>query len=117
MTATELRDLLRAYRYGYSDEATLQCCIAGVLDAHSVEFEREHRLDARNRLDFLVGSVGIEVKIGGSRNDLIRQLHRYAQFDAIGELLVVSSRMRLTSLPEALNGKPIVSLALLGGFA
>lgn len=117
MHAAELRNLLGAYRYSQSTEDALQRGIAGVLEAHGVPVEREHRLDAHSRIDFLVGIVGIEVKIGGSRNELIRQLHRYAQFDSIGELLVVSSRMRLTSLPESLNGKPIVSLALLGGFA
>ena len=88
---------------------------AANLKKHGVSFEREYRLDARNRLDFFCDGVAIEVKIGGSRNNLIRQLHRYAQFDEVRELLVVTSRLCLASLPSELNGKPIVTLPMLGG--
>jgi hypothetical protein len=74
-------------------------------------------IGARDRIDFLVGSVGIEVKINGSVDNLIRQLSRYATADVISELLVVSSRCKLTGgMPPSLSEKPITTLSLAEDF-
>jgi hypothetical protein len=117
MDAAALVTLLRRHRFLFASESELQAGIADVLRAAGIPFGREVKIGERDRIDFLVGSVGVEVKINGSPENLIRQLHRYAQSPAISELLVVSSRCKLTGgLPETLSEKPIVALSLAEDF-
>jgi hypothetical protein len=65
------------------------------------------------RIDFMVGSVGIEVKVGFSWADVVTQLHRYAQSQMITDLILVTTRM-LHTMPGRMNGKPVtvVNLAI-----
>ena len=115
MNARELKGLLAAYRIDCTDELTLQDGIARILTEHAVPFEREARLGARDRVDFLVGDVAIECKIGGSVTELIRQLTRYAWHESVSELLVVTSRLRHNKTPALLNEKRVVVLAMAVG--
>jgi hypothetical protein len=113
-----LLDRLRAVldrRYRFTDEKELQEGIARVLTLERLAFERELVLGSKDRVDFMVGAIGVEVKIGGGLAAVTRQLHRYAQHDRVEELLLVSSRMQLANLPPTLNGKPVRVLALLTG--
>ena len=84
---------------------------------------REHRLDEHNRIDFFVRSlvfgetkpfinVGIEVKIGSALAAVTRQLARYAEFDEIDELLLVTTKAVHHRIPAELNGKPVVLCSL-----
>ena len=70
--------------------------------------EREAHLGPGDIIDFLVGSVGIEVKIDGSLSSITRQLHRYAQYERIGSLILMTTRMKHLRLPDEMNGKPLV---------
>jgi len=117
MTAKEIRKLLAGYRFTFTTEVELQDGIASALCDNHVECEREARLDAHDRIDFLIGTVGVEVKVGGATTALIRQLHRYAKHHGITELLVVTSRPRLRNIPAWLNDKRIEILALTPGIA
>ncbi len=69
---------------------------AAVLTDQLVSFDREARLDARSRIDFLVpdapGRVGIEVKVAGTPDNVRRQLTRYAPH--VDALLLVTTRVR-----------------------
>ena len=99
-----------------SDEVALQDLIESVIDATGVPYEREVRLSAADRIDFLVApGVGMEVKVAGSLPALLRQLQRYAQHDRVGGLLVVTNRSRLLDLPATLSGKPVAVASLLAG--
>lgn len=103
------------------NERQLQDAIEGVLRAQSgLAFVREFQLDTRSRLDFVVGTldsfVAIEVKILGALNSLVRQLHRYALDPRICGLLVVTTRIRLTAVPQTLAGKPVVTCLLRAAF-
>lgn len=101
----------------YESEERCQAAIAAALQAAGVAFEREVRLSDRDRIDFMVGSVGVEVKLDGSLSALTRQLHRYAQSDRVESLLVVTTRARLARVPQSLNGKRVVVALRLGAFA
>ncbi len=114
MNAVELKHYLAAFRYDLTSEDSIQVGIAGVLRAGGVAFERETRLSSRDRLDFLVGDVAIEVKLKGTVNDLLRQLSRYTEHESVGELLVVTGRVQLSGLPEQIVGKPLECIPLLG---
>jgi hypothetical protein len=54
------------------------------------------------RIDFLVGAVGIECKIAGSTNEVLRQLIGYAGDDKVSELLLVTSQAKHRTLDSQL---------------
>lgn len=90
------------------DESELASAVARLLTEAGIPFEQEYRLSSRDRIDFMVGSVGVELKVEGSPADIIRQLHRYAEHDAIEELVLVTTRRKHAFLiPRELRGKKI----------
>jgi hypothetical protein len=93
-------------------EAELSAAVASLLSRAGIEFEAEVRIDARSRLDFLVGRVAIELKIRGGLSALIRQLDRYAQSDRIDAIAVVTTSRRLGGVPSELRGKPITVICM-----
>lgn len=107
---------IRRHRFAYSNEAVLQEGLAQALEQAGLEVLREVRLDARSRVDLLVGGVAVEVKVAGSTAALLRQIRRYAAHDRVEGVLVVSGRVRHLRLPTAVCGKPVrvVTLAAAG---
>jgi hypothetical protein len=107
MTCDQIADLLRIQRFNFGSELELQDGIESVLRRAGLDYVREFKIGLGSRVDFLVGDVGIEVKIGGSLQAATRQLHRYAGSDKIGSLILVSSRLFHNLFPESLRGKPL----------
>ena len=103
-------------RYTYNSEVELQDGIETVLRAAGLNYRREVRLSAKDRPDFMVGSIAVEVKINGPALDALRQIHRYSQSDYVGGIVLVTSRASLIAkMPGVLNGKPVVVASLLEG--
>ena len=75
-------------------------------------YDREHRLTARDRLDFLVGGVAVEVKIAESLAGLTRQCFRYAEHVDVHAILVITTLNRLRRLPPSMCEKPVLVLCL-----
>lgn len=108
-----VRSLLSAYRFNVNSEADLQVAIASILEQASYSFQREFRLSAADRLDFLVdGELVIETKIGGSGQAVLRQLSRYALNDQVKAILLVTNRANHFA-PDSFNGKPCAVHSLL----
>lgn len=109
---------LRPQRFRYANEYDLQAGIAQVLGAEGHAFEREVTLGTlASRIDFVVRSstiTGIEVKVGGSFADLVRQLQRYAITKQVDALLVVSTKATHGQLPETIGDVP-VEVLIIGG--
>ncbi|SHE67275.1 hypothetical protein SAMN02745157_0682 [Kaistia soli DSM 19436] len=108
-----LRGLIETARLDLSTEKATQADIEALFTARLQpgSIIREARLSAADIPDFLVGDVVVEVKIGGSAAEILRQLDRYAQHDRVGSLLLVTNvPMRL---PQAIRGKP-AAVARLG---
>lgn len=117
MTSTAaLVAVLRSHRFNEATEDQLQLGVAAALSSCGVAFEREVRLTAADRIDFMVGSVGVECKIDGSLPALIRQLFRYAQSERVSELVLLTTRVRLSRVPDAMNGKPVSVVSTMGAF-
>ncbi len=114
MLAADLRDLLGVWVYDLTSEESIQRGIAQVLERQGVDFEREVHLSAGDRPDFMVGSVAVEVKRHGSLGPVLRQLSRYSRHERVRELLLVTSRLQSTDVPDELGGKPLEQLVLLG---
>lgn len=108
--------LSRGYRW--TNERELQEGLRHSLDQGAPgEVEREVRLTPHDRIDFLVGDVGVEVKVDGSLASVTRQLHRYAQVEELAGVLLVTTQACHLAVPRELNGKPIVVARLIGGIS
>ena len=104
-TPVEIVAVLRRTRLRVGDEAALQLSIEEALTAAGASFEREHRLNAADRIDFMIGSVGLEAKTRCNKRVIYRQLERYAAHDAISALILVTGTAM--GLPPAIGGKPV----------
>jgi len=93
-------------RYRYRDEATLHEALSAVLDEAKVTHEHEVRITG-GRIDFVVGRVGIEVKVKGSVEVLRRQLEGYSADRDINELLVVTTRPAHRAVPDRVGDKRV----------
>lgn len=87
----------------------MQLSIEEALDAAGFPNKREHRLSVADRIDFMIGSVGLEAKTRCNKRAIYRQLERYAQHDEIEALILVTGTAM--GLPAAINGKPIYLVA------
>lgn len=92
-------------------EAELQAWIERLLVSHQISHQREASLPGVGRPDFLVGRFAVEVKVGGSRMELIRQVQRYATSPAVDGVLVVTTRLS-HRLPATLAGKRVTVVYL-----
>lgn len=93
-------------------EKTTQSDIERAFTRKGMPFVREYRLSSRDIPDFLAfDQVAIEVKIGGAKRSIYRQLCRYAEHDVV-KAIVLASNVAIT-LPDDIDGKPL-RLASLG---
>lgn len=94
-------------------EHALQRGIAGRFDADGISYSKEHKLGARNRIDFLIpGGVGVEVKKGKPNSAEVQaQVERYCGFAAVTELVLVVERS-VFEYKQSANGKPVHYIAL-----
>lgn len=107
--------LIGGTRFRYRNEIQLHDGIAALLASNGIEgLRREVRLSEHDRIDFLLGDLGIEVKVGGRHGDVWRQMLRYAQHDSIGALLLITTRAcHVTGAPLEIDMKP-VRIAVVG---
>ena len=103
----EILAVLSAHRFNHVTEDDLQRGIAQILGKLDLDFTREVHLSPKDRIDFMVGEIGIEVKDDGSLTALTRQIHRYLQFDSVESLLVVTTRSQHLRIPSQLSGKEV----------
>ncbi len=116
LTRTAITAAVRGYRYSYSDEHELQAGLADALTAAGLVFEREVALGPRDRIDFVVDRVGIEVKIDGAPAVVLRQLLRYAHSDRVDHLILVTTRRTHRTLPLTVGAVPLTIVEVGGGW-
>ena len=103
----ELAALIVGTRFRYFEERDLQSAIEALLIEHSVPYLREFALSRADRIDFLCGRVGIEVKIESSMPTVQRQLWRYAADDQIDSLILVTTLTKHRGIARTMNDKPV----------
>lgn len=107
----QIADLIRSNRIDLTDEKRTQADIEVVFTAAGLPFEREKRLAKGEIVDFLAyGNIAVEVKIGGSRMEIFRQLRRYAEHEVVAGLVLVSN-VPMT-LPPKIKDKPALVTSL-----
>lgn len=114
--AEAVASAIKSQRYRYADEIQLQDGIAGVLAGAGIPAVREVSLTAADKIDFMAGRLGIEVKIAGQAAAVQRQLCRYAASAEVDELMLVTTRSAHRSVRRELAGKT-VHVVLLSGVA
>ena len=100
-------------RFRFNEEIGLQLAIAEELKYQEIRFVREVRLSPKDRIDFMCGPIGIEVKIFGSTSDVTRQLWRYAQLPQIDAMILVTTRSVHRDVPAEILEKPVFIVHLL----
>lgn len=108
-----LIDAIRSFRFRYVNEDELQRGLTGALEQAGFVVRREVRLTARDRIDLLVGRIGIEVKIAGNAETVNRQITRYLASDELDGVILVTSRVRHFE-PAPTAGKPVVVMQIAG---
>lgn len=105
-------DALRAIRIGAQpEEFEIHAEIARALDAAGIEYIHECRLLPGRRIDFLCGSIGIEVKKSRPAAARLReQLRRYLEETELTGVIVVLQRP--CALPKTICEKPVYVIAL-----
>lgn len=103
-----LHTMLSRLSVSITTELDLQDAIAEHFDRSSRPYRREVRLSHLDKIDFLVGRIGIEVKTEGTLPQLTRQIYRYSKHDDLDAVLVVTNKSRLSQdIPTRINGKPV----------
>lgn len=108
MPELHVAETIMRYRYRWRTEDDLQAAIFETLAASGFEPRREVRLSERDRIDLMVGRVGVEIKVAGEPPAVLRQLGRYAESDDVDALVLVTARARHIQLPADVLGKPLV---------
>jgi hypothetical protein len=115
LTAAVVADVLGRFRYSYHDELALHAGMEQALGERLPGAARaEVRLTPRDRIDFLVGRVGVEAKVAMSPDAVLRQLARYAEHPDVDDLLLVTTKATHRGLPTVVGGKPLQVLFLAG---
>lgn len=96
--------ILSSYRFPLTIEKETQLAIERKLVENGVQYIREHKLDDKNIPDFFIDGIVIEVKIKGNAKQIYKQCERYAQFDSVKEILLVTNRSM--GFPYEINNKP-----------
>ena len=120
MTAQQVLTALAAIRAPQTrDEYDLHGLVADALQRAEIDFRHEAPLAPRCRIDFLCGTVGIEIKRGRPDvNAVGKQLRRYADSGKLTAIILLSEKTA-PSLPGFVSGIPVypVSLQKLWGIA
>lgn len=98
-------------RHPFSPVATedaLQREIAAAFDEAGIGYEREVRLNDKDRIDFVCSSnVGVEVKIKGGVNPLTRQVFRYLSSAQVEAVVIVTTRALHRRISREMQGKTV----------
>ena len=105
MNAVGLVKFLGSFQFPLSDEKRLQAEMAVQFEKAAIRFSREVRLGEGDIIDFMVGSIGIEVKIKGRKIDIYRQIERYCGHQVITSLVLATNVAM--GMPAEVSGKPV----------
>jgi hypothetical protein len=107
MDLDRIAKVCETLRFQGTKEWELQDALDTRIRSTFSEVTREASLNKQDRVDFLIGRVGVEVKIDGSPMTVARQLRRYMESDLLDALVLVTTRAKHRVLPKTLGGKPL----------
>lgn len=114
---------LGGYRFRFVSETELQDGIAKALARESIAFDKEMTLPRvegvrtmagmKDRPDFMINGIAVEVKIKGGLSAMLRQMARYAEHPQVHGVLAIGTPRWLSELPASLSSKPVLGCRLL----
>lgn len=111
IAAQELAFALRQQPWPMSTESALQEELWKWLQRRAdLPCAREYRLGPGERIDFFADGIGIEAKVKYPRRQIYRQLERYAAYNEIKALILITGTA--IGLPPAINLKPVFLVSL-----
>lgn len=110
LTASDIVTALSRCRFSLAREKETQAEIAAIFDRASIGHRREVDLGDRNIIDFMLGEIGIEVKIDGSKRAIFAQCKRYCETGKLSDLILVTNVA--TGFPPAIAGVPCFVVSL-----
>lgn len=117
MTPQLIEEAIKRTRFRFSCEKDLQEGLSLLFVQQQIAFRREVDLGEHGRIDFLIDSdqgIGLEVKVDGSLTAVTRQIHRYAQSEHVGVIILVTSKLTHDHMPVTMNGKQVYVVPLIG---
>lgn len=102
--------VLAKRRFSLVREKETQAEIADAFQAAAIKFDREVDLGKRNIIDFLIGSIGVEVKIDGQKRAIYRQCQRYCESGKLSSLILATNVA--TGFPDAIANVPCFVVSL-----
>ena len=105
--------LITGTRFRFNTERELQDGLEALLSTNEVPYTREFALSPTDRIDFLCGHIGIEVKIKSSMPAVQRQLWRYASDYRIDALILVTTLTKHRTIAREMQTKPVFVAYLL----
>lgn len=111
----DLESHLRKQKFlSLDNEKRLQSEILKSLQGAGFDVEPEVSLNKTDRIDFMIGEIGIEVKIKGSSVQVLKQVERYCESDRVKIIVLLTSRAH--GFPSEINGKPVRLIRLCGAW-
>ena len=89
--ARNIVQAIHAHKIDVSTENAAHAAIFAALIAAGLPARSEVILSSRDRIDLMVETVGVEVKVKGSKRDIFRQLERYAEHQKIKALVLATN--------------------------
>lgn len=93
-----IAELIHHAKFTYRNEVDLHRGLNALFVMAGLRVTPEAVLAAGERIDFIIGPIGIEVKIKGSTPQVLAQLQRYADTGKVRKLILVTSRAKHRSL-------------------
>lgn len=111
----DIENILRALRdiriAAQPEESDIHDAVANALSTRNIEFQHEYTLMPGKRIDFVCGSIGIEVKKSRPKATALQaQLTRYLQDSFLTAVIIVLQKP--CALPKTICGKEVHMIAL-----
>lgn len=113
-SAADIIRLIQTRRLPLSAEKPLQAALALEFEKAGIAAEREVDLGDGDVIDFMIGGIGLEVKIKGQRRAIFRQCERYCGHDRVVTLVLATNAAM--GLPAWIDGKPVHVASLARGW-
>lgn len=106
MSPLDLVEHLKRARLRHTSEFVMQGDLYQLLDDLKIQYAEEARLSAKDIVDVLTADgVAIECKIKGQPMAIWRQIERYAQYEEVKSIILLTAK-HMGVKPE-IGGKPV----------
>lgn len=115
IAARRIALIIERSRINTTTEAAANSDIRSALEAGGFHVACEVVLGPNDRIDLMVGSIGIEVKVGHRRRSVFAQLMRYATHDRVEALVLATGAAWPVGMTKV-GKKPLIVASLSRGW-